>query len=143
MAKVSPAELVATPARLVLAPTYVGQRTAAVVDIANLGGAKAVADVSIAAPFTADTSHLELVRGESAAIEVAFAPTASGPASAVLRVSEFEVQVDRRAAHTPGHAAPRLDWRGHLGVQRLARPSGEAARVPPSGGAPLLAHRPP
>ncbi len=111
---VEPALLEATPTSLVLPATWVGERMVGVVTVRNLGGAKAVAEVLVAPPFSVDATHLELSRGETAALAVTFAPTVAGHASALLRVGALEVQVEAEALEVPACVASGVCLEAHF-----------------------------
>jgi hypothetical protein len=99
--QLAPAQLVVTPQTLALGQVYVGQTGSGVVSAVNEGGVAAEADISVDAPFTVDSSHLHLLRGDSAALVVTFAPQQPGPVSGVLRVGTMAVPVTAEGLAVP------------------------------------------
>lgn len=98
---VTPAELTATPMRLVLGPIYVGQEAHGPVEVANVGGAPTDVDVAIDSPFSTSVERLQLVRGESREVVVTFAPVAAGQVSTRLKVGALDVEVIGEALEIP------------------------------------------
>jgi hypothetical protein len=97
----APARLSLTPARLVLGSVYVGQQAVGAVSAVNEGSVAAEVDVSVATPFTVDTSQLRLAGGSSVDLVVTFTPLQPGPASGVLYVGTLEVPVEALGLEVP------------------------------------------
>jgi hypothetical protein len=97
----APARLSLTPARLVLGSAYVGQQAVGAVSAVNQGGVAAEVDVSVATPFTVDTSQLRLAGGSSVDLVVTFTPLQPGPVSGVLYVGTLEVPVEAVGLEVP------------------------------------------
>ncbi len=106
LVQVEQARVVATPTPLVFPATWVGQRTALGLEVTNEGGATTVFAVSVAAPFTTQTSSLELVRGESQTVTVTFSPATPGRFVELVRLGELEVPVEGEGLEVPQCVAP-------------------------------------
>ncbi|MBL9039495.1 MAG: hypothetical protein JNG84_13330 [Archangium sp.] len=100
-----PGELAASVTRLNFRSTYVGQTRRASVDVSNVGGVLVAVDVSVDGPFSIDPAAFELGRSETRAVQVTFAPTAPGPASATVKVGPLEVEVSGEGLEVPACVA--------------------------------------
>ena len=98
---VEPARLVVSPAHLVFAPTFVGSRTSAALELTNVGGAAAEPQPRAESPFDVEPRALRLARGETQLLTLGFAPPSAGHFEATLRLGELEVFLSGDAAEVP------------------------------------------
>lgn len=68
-----------SPTSVVLAPSYVGQRTSAEVVASNEGQAPLELEVTATPPFMVDASTVKLVRGEGVTLSVSLTAHSRGP----------------------------------------------------------------